>query len=215
MKLRSKTTITTLALMALSGAAFSQELSKDIKVEIKNVKASEQQTPQIQVTNVKDKVWRPKKWLELDVDFDAKKAKAAGDTSTMIDSLEVKYFVALNKTDKAGKFYAFTATVQYANVPARGPVDKCHLLMFASPATMARILEKPEFSGQTDIKATGVEFYHGGELCGWESSLGKTAQGRWWADLTKFTLVEGALQPKSKTPFAVLWGDYDIETKPQ
>lgn len=201
--------------MALVAAASAQEVSKDIKVDVKGLKSAEQQTPQIQASNVKDKVWRPKKWLEVDVDFEAKKMKTAADTSTIIDALEVKYFVALNKADKTGKFYAFTATVQYANVPARGAVDKNHLLMFVSPSAMSRILEKADFSGQSDIKALGVEFYHGGELCGWDSSMGKTAAGRWWADMTKFTALDGMLLPKSKTPFSVLWGDYDIETKAQ
>lgn len=204
------------AFMALTGAASAQEASTDFKVDIKALKAAEQQTPQIQVTNVKDKVWRPKKWLELDVDLDAKKlVKTPGELNPMMDAMEVKFFVGLNKADKSGKAYVLTATVTYANVPAKGVSEKSHLLMFASPATMTRLLDKADFSAQADIKALGVEVYYGGKVCGFESSTGKGGQARWWADLSKFTVIDGALVPKAKTPFSVLWGDYDIETKPQ
>jgi len=216
MTFRFTFTMCAVVLVGLARTTFAQEASKDYKVDIKSLKAAEQQTPQIQVTNVKDKVWKPKKWLEVDVDLDAKKlVKTPGELNPMMDEMEVKYFVGLNKTDKTGKAYVLTATVTYANVPAKGVSEKSHLLMFASPATMSRLLDKPDFSAQSDIKALGVEVYHGGQVCGFESSTGKGGQARWWADLTKFSPVEGSLVPKSKTPFSVLWGDYDIETKPQ
>jgi hypothetical protein len=181
------------------------ELSKELKVDVKGVKAESQYTPQIQATNVNDKRWKPKNWLEVDVAFEAKKAKTPGDTSNMVDSVDFKYFVALNKTDKDGKYVLLTANITYLNVIEK---EAQHAMAFVSPAALERLLEKTTFSN-ADIKAVGVEIYRDGALAGWNSNAG----GRFWEKLDGFAVTDGLLLPKVKTPFSVLWGDYDLESK--
>lgn len=181
------------------------EVSKELKVDIKGIKPEAQFTPQIAVGNVKDKRWKPKNWLELDVEFEAKKAKVAGDNSTMVDSVDIKYFVALNKTDKEGKIVLLTANITYLNIIEK---ESLHAMAFVSPAALERLLEKNSFS-IADVKGVGVEIYRSGALAGWQASAG----GRFWEKLDSFVVTDGSLVPKAKTPFAPLWGDYDLESK--
>ncbi len=186
-------------------SAQTVEVSKELKVDVKGIKVEAQFTPQIQVGNVKDKRWKPKNWLEIDVEFEAKKARVPGDTSTMVDSVDIKCFVALNKTDKEGKTVLLTANITYLNVIEK---ESQHAMAYVSPAALERILEKNSFS-IADVKGVGVEVYRSGALAGWLANAG----GRFWEKLDGFVVTDGLLVPKAKTPFAPLWGDYDLETK--
>ena len=49
-----------------------------------------------------------------------------------------------------------------------------------------------------------------GQLVGGHSSAG----GKFWeTNAAQFSTVDGVLLPKAKTPFAPLWGDYDVDAK--
>lgn len=191
-----------LGLLPFAGA---QEVSKDLAVKITGVKVGEQNTPQYTAPNVVDKRFRPKKWLEVDVALNVKKLNPK-DRNPMVDTLECKFFVALNKTGLDGKRPMLTSSVTFMNAMER---EDNHLLMYASPASLFRLLEKDFASA--DIVGWGVEVYYGGAVAGWDSSQpGK----RWWVDgAAGMTAVDGLFLPKAKTPFAPLWGDYDLETK--
>jgi len=192
-------------MIALSlSSVLAQEVSQEVKVVIKGVKAQAQNTPQFNVQNMVDKRWRPKTWLELDVEFEARKAVNPNDKSPVVESLEFKYFVGLNKNTAEGKPVVLTATITYNNIIEK---EQAHALAFAAPAALSRILEKPNFT-TADVKAIGVEVYRGGALAGWYTSSGGA---RWWENMDQFSTVDGVLLPKSKTPFAPLWGDYDAE----
>lgn len=190
------------------GSAMAQAVatSNEVKVDVKKVEAVQQNTPQFSAPNVKDKRWNPKIWLELDSTFKVEKARVPGDTNPMVDSLEVKYFVVLSKRDKQGKYVMLTASITYVNVNE----GEAHAMAFVSPAALARVLENPRFTA-VEITPTGigVEIHKGGALAGWYASTGK----RFWESLDNFSVVDGVLLPKAKTPFAPLWGDYDLETK--
>lgn len=190
------------ALSVVCTQAQQQETSKEVKVDVKKITAQAQNTPQFNVQNMVDKRWRPKAWLEIDVEFEAKKATA--DTTVGIDSLEFRYFVGLNKVDKAtGKHVVLTATINYVNIAEK---ESQRALAFVAPASLSKILEKTTFVN-ADIKAVGVEVYKGAAVAGFSS----TTSNRWWANMDQFSVVDGALLPKKSTPFAPLWGDYDVE----
>ncbi len=124
-----------------------------------------------------------------------------------MDQLEFKYYVALNKMTKDGKYMLLTATIIYTNIPVK---DKVHALAFVSPASRQRaLLDKSDFT-IGDIKAVGVEVNYGGQLVG-----GKSTSAKFWDNLDSFSLVDGVILPKLKTPFAPVWGDYDVDVKPQ
>ncbi|MCE9518957.1 MAG: hypothetical protein K8R87_05260 [Verrucomicrobia bacterium] len=118
--------IKTFCLMALavSFSALNAQVAPAVKVEVKDIKPQDQRTPQFQAAVTKEHIWRPKVWLEIDMELDVKKAKTATDNTTMVDG-----------------------------------------------------------------------------------------QGKWWEDLSKFAVVDGEILPKLKTPFATLWGDYDVDVK--
>lgn len=184
--------------------AQAQEMSKEVRVDVKKITFQTQNTPQFNVQNMVDKRWKPKAWLEIDVEFEGKKAQSETDTSPVIDSLDFKYFVAVNKVDKAtGKHVVLTASITYINITAK---ESQRALAFVAPASLAKVLEKNTFIN-TDIRAVGVEIYKGGALAGWLS----TSNGRWWEKMDQFSVVDGALLSKAQTPFAPLWGDYDAE----
>ncbi|RBP45342.1 hypothetical protein DES53_103340 [Roseimicrobium gellanilyticum] len=184
------------------------EASKEVKVRVKGMNVDVQYTPQFSVPNVKDKRFRPKNWLELDVAFDADKAKVAGENNPMIDSLEFKFYVVLNVRNKEGKLTMLTANATFINIMER---EESHVLMYVSPATLTNLLQKNTFT-PADVSAFGVEVYKNGAAAGRHISTGATP---FWDKADNFVVVDGSLLPKAKTPFAPLWGDYDVEMKAQ
>ena len=194
---------------AASLSAQTVEVSKEVLIKQNRIaiKPDTQKTPQFTPTNVKDKRWTPKDWLEVDIAFDAEKANNPADRSPVIESLDFKVFVLLNKRDKDGKLTLLTANVTYVNIQEK---ETQHVLLYVSPAALARVIEnqRPTTVDITPM-AVGVEVYRNGALAGWNS----TAQGRYWEKIENFNVTDGVLLPKAKTPFSTLWGDYDLEPK--
>ncbi|WP_038158715.1 Amuc_1102 family pilus-like protein [Verrucomicrobium sp. BvORR106] len=194
------------AILAIQVTGAQAQDAPTVKVDVKDMKVQQQQSPQISASNVTDKRWRPKNWLEVDLAFEAKKNNLPGDRSPFIESLEVKFYVALNKQDATGKYILLTSSTTFLNVMSK---EVSHAMVFAPPQALSRLLEKTEFA-TADAKAWGVEINHNGQLVGGFSSQG----GKFWeAGAEKFAVTDGVLLPKAKTPFAVLWGDYDLESK--
>lgn len=184
------------------------EASKEVRGKVKGMTVDVQYTPQFSVPNVKDKRFRPKNWLELDVAFDVDKAKVAGDNNPMVDSLEFKFYVLLNVRNKDGKLTMLTATATYLNIMEK---EEHHVLMYVSPATLTNLLQKNQFT-PADVSAFGVEIYKNGAAVARHISTGAVP---FWEKTENFVTVDGSLLPKAKTPFAPLWGDYDLEMKVQ
>ncbi len=75
-----------------------------------DIKPTLVQTPQFQISNVPAKPYRPKSWLMLETSFEALKAKPDPGGSTDVGDLEFKYYIALNKVSKSGKYPLLTGT---------------------------------------------------------------------------------------------------------
>jgi hypothetical protein len=201
---------------AAIGAAFlstarAQEKSLEAQVDFKRVEVGPQNTPQFQAQNVKDKRWNPKIWLEIDAGFGLKKGKVKGEVnpSPIVDALDFKYFVVLNKRDAAGKLTLLTASITYIN--ANDEDRELHAMAFASPSALARVLGNPKFTApEISPTAVAIVVTKGGALCGFYNQGG--GAGGWWEKTDNFNVIDGVLLPKIKTPFAPLWGDYDLET---
>ncbi len=194
--------------MMTAGALCAQDATQ-VKVDVKGVKLEQQQTPQIQATNIVDKRWRPKNWLEIEVAFDIKLARDVGGRKGSLDAMQVKYFVGLNAKDDTGKNIVLTGTMNYKDVPA----DTTSFgLAFVSPSTLKRVLLKDN-GGKSDVQAYGVEVLVGGQRVAFGSSPGSSP---WWFDPStqglsdRFAFEDGAVLSKAKTPFAPFWGDYDL-----
>lgn len=204
---------TALLVLAVPATWVGAQDATQVKVEVKQVKVEQQQTPQVQALNIVDKKWRPKNWLEIEVAFDIKLARDAGGRSGSLGAMEVKYFIGLNQKSEDGKNVVLTGTVSYKDVPAD---TACFGLAFVSPSTMKRILQKDN-GGKGDVVAYGVEVLVGGK----RMALGSSTGSPWWFDAAtqglsdKFAFEDSAVLPKSKTPFAPFWGDYDLPVAAQ
>lgn len=196
------------AVLPLSNVQAQVEASKAVRTDIRGVTIDGQNTPQFSVPNVKDKRFRPKTWLEMDVAFKADKAKTP-ENNPVIDSLEFKFYVLLNVRNKEGKLTLLTASATFVNIMER---EEQHVLMYVSPSSLQRLLQKNTFAA-TDVSAWGVEIYKDGAAAGPRF----ISQGNvpFWDKTENFVVVDGELLPKVKTPFAPLWGDYDVEMKQQ
>lgn len=202
-----------LTILVLAAQSVGAQDATQVKVEVKGVKLEQQQTPQVQALNIVDKKWRPKNWLEIEVAFDIKLARDAGGRAGSLGAMEVKYFIGLNQKSEDGKNVVLTGMMNYKDVPAD---EMCVGLAFVSPSTLKRILQKDN-GGKGDVVAYGVEVLVGGKRMGLGSSTGSP----WWFDATtqalsdKFAFEDNAVMPKSKTPFAPFWGDYDLPVAAQ
>jgi hypothetical protein len=195
------------AAVAFAAAAHAQEAAAPVRVKVDDIKTTLIQTPQFQVSNIPAKPYRPKNWLLLETSFEAVKVKPDPNTSPDVGELEFKYYIALNKVSKTGKYPLLTGTIYYVNIIAR---EKSHAIAFVSPSALSRLLDNANVT-IGDIKAVGVEVNYGGQATGG----GKSTSGKFWDKLDSFDVTDGSILPKSKTPFAPVWGDYDVESKAQ
>ncbi len=197
-------TLTCIA-VAFAASTYAQE-AITVKVRVSDLKFAPVPTPQFQISNIPAKPYRPKNWLEIDVTFDAEKAaKEVAESGPFVDTLEFKYYVALNK-QRGNKYILLTGSINYSNIAVK---EKSHALAFVSPASLNRLLDKTDFT-LGDIKAVGVEVTMGGQPTGG----GKSNSGKFWEKLDSFEVTDGLILPKYKTAFAPAWGDYDVEVKP-
>lgn len=69
----------------------------------------QQQTPQIQASNIVDKRWKPKNWIEFDTEFQID-PRTAGEEGSFA-ALEFKYYAGVNAKSKDGKTIVLSGTV--------------------------------------------------------------------------------------------------------
>ncbi|MCB1276662.1 Amuc_1102 family pilus-like protein [Prosthecobacter sp.] len=184
-----------------------QETLPAIKVDIKRVTVAEQPTPQFSAGNVREKRWRPKNWVEVDIEFDVKLPVSAGGNKGTYDSLQMAIYVALQHTTTDGKFEVVEGTLDLVSIPA----GENHALAYISPATMKSVFQKDVVTVSSDVKGWGVEVFAEGKRIAGDTNLGK---GPWWEEKKdSFAFLQGMLLSKAQTPFSILWGDYDVPVK--
>lgn len=178
-----------------------------VKIRIKGVEVQEQQTPMLEVSNIKMKRWTPKNWIELDVEFDIKLPETAGGRKGTYAGMQLSIYVALNHTTKEGKREVITGTLDLVDIAADEP---CHALAYISPASLKSIFQKDLVTATSDIQGWGVEFVAEGKVIAAKSSLGNKP---WWENKETFSMMQGLLLNKMQTPFANVFGDYDVPVK--
>lgn len=198
---------TALAILAFSACTAGAQTAPAVKVEGGKLEIKPIQTPQFQATNVGEKRWRPKDWMEIDFSFQIKLPQSAGGRKGSLDTMTVNYYIGLNAQNKDGKYEVIKGSFNYVDIPA---VEDCHALAYVSPATLRRLLQKEGFT-TSDIKAWGYEVLAEGQRIEGKSST----SGPWWEKTDGFSINEGVMLAKNETPFAILWGDYDVSAKKQ
>lgn len=179
-----------------------------IKVDRIKVNVAEQPTPDFSVGNTKgNKRWRAKNWVEVDVEFHVKLAEKVGGNKGTYPEMQLSIFLVLQKPNAEGKTQVFEGKLDLVNIPA----GENHALAYVSPSSMKLITQTDYVTVNTDIRGWGVDFFAEGKRVGGDTNIGK---GAWWEDQKdKFAFLQGMLLSKSLTPFAVLWGDYDVPVK--
>lgn len=185
------------------------EPAPEVKAKVKSVKMTEQQTPMFNVGNVRDKRWRPKNWIEVDVEFEIDLPQKAGGNKGTYPAMTLNIFLALNHKDTEGKRTVLEGSLNLVNVPAG---EECHALAYVSPATMKLIFLKDNVLVSTDVQGYGVELMADGQRIAGDS---KPVTGPWWESADQLAIQQGAILHKSQTPFATLWGDYDVPVRPK
>lgn len=177
-----------------------------VKINTKKLKISSLETPQFQAPNVGEKRWRPKSWMEIDLEFDIRLPQSEGGRSGALDSMTVNYYIAMNATTRDGKREVLKGSFNYVDIPA-GSTN--HALAFVSPATLRRVLQKDSFTASSDVQGWGYEIFVSGQRIAGDSSLGSSP---WWEKTDSLSINDGVILSKQETPFAILWGDYDVST---
>ncbi|MFZ2278841.1 MAG: Amuc_1102 family pilus-like protein [Prosthecobacter sp.] len=198
-----------LANVVQAQAPATGEKLPDVKVRIKNVQVEEQQTPQLSVSNVKMKRWTPKNWIEFDVEFDIKLPVEAGGRKGSYPGMQLNIYAALQEMTKDAKpkRIVLQGTLDLLDIPADEP---CHALGYISPAAMKSLTMKDTVTASVDIQGWGVEIVVDGKVIAAKSSVGKNA---WWENKDNFAIMQGMVLNKMQTPFAAVFGDYDVPVK--
>ena len=189
------------------------ETLPDVKVRIKNVQVEEQQTPQLSVSNIKMKRWNPKNWIEFDVEFDIKLPEQAGGRKGSYAGMQLNIYVATQEMTKnvnpgaKPKRIVLQGTLDLLDIPADEP---CHALAYISPATMKSLTQKDNVTASVDIQGWGVEMVVGGKVIAAKSSIGNKP---WWESKDNFEFMQGMVLNKMQTPFAAVFGDYDVPVR--
>ncbi|MBX7209114.1 MAG: hypothetical protein K1X78_12425 [Verrucomicrobiaceae bacterium] len=196
--------------------AQAQDPDTQVRVKVKNMKVDQQYTPDYTPRGVTEKRWKPKQWLEIDTEIDVDIATELGGKEGVYPALEFKYFVAVNGKTKEGKPIVLTGTLTFENVPNAKPGEPVHALAYVTPATLKGAVKK-DLVGKADVQAVGLEIHAGGKMLkgAFHSDKGRP----WWIgkdnqpDSNTWAFQDGAVIPKSRTPFAPLWADYDLQSK--
>lgn len=208
--MRSIVLISALAFAFSAIDLHAQATPPAVKVNLKRTTVGEQPTPQYNAGAVKEKRWRPKNWIEVDVEFDIKVPAEAGGNKGSYGALKVNIYLATQHVNKEGKRTVLKGSFDVVSIPAG---ESSHVLAYVSPANLRAIFQKDNVTASSDIQGWGVEVLADGQRVAGDSSLGKEA---WWeTKKDAFEISEGMLVHKSKTPFSILWGDYDLPVQAQ
>jgi len=178
MKIAIFSTLTVLVALAFSSSTQAQ-VGGRAGFKIQNVQASLQTTPKYQ-TDYK-KRFKTKKWLELEVEFEAK--------PDFTEELTIKYYVFINKKLLVGE-------VTHTSV-AKG--RGLYSVMYISPQSLDFILEG-KTPGANDAEHVGVQILVNGQLVA-EASTSGAPRGQWWQTVQN---TSGYLLNKNQTPFGPL-----------
>jgi hypothetical protein len=143
----------------------------------------------------------------VDVEFDIKLPEEAGGRKGTFPGMQLNVFVALQHMNKEGKREVLTGILDLLEIPADEP---SHALAYISPSALKAIFQKDYVTASSDIQGWGVEFVVEGKVIAAKSSIGKTA---WWENKDSFSMISGLILNKMQTPFANVFGDYDVPVK--
>jgi len=148
----------------------------------------------------KNKNFKPKDWLEVEVKFLVEMPSSY--KQKFIDSVTVKWYVAIDDPAGSRKVVFMEKEVKHVNVPVNEAV---YSSVYLSPAAIKRISGRDR-AGKSVVKSVGGEILVNGqaahEKSGYFSSKGDPG---WWQKYSRYDKIP--LLNKNETPFKFLWWD--------
>jgi hypothetical protein len=192
-KILSLAVISTFACFSAAGA-FGQA------VKVTGDKPSFDTLPSPEFSGGKQKGFRPKDWLEMEVKL--RVLMQPEPKSKTCDKLTVKWYIALKNPEKAGTYLLVTKDVEHVNIPLD---DDIYCSVYISPASMKRLTGTDRVS-KTVIEYVGYEVLVNGQKVAEETNHGKA--GWWNVASDKISRTDTVpLLNKSETPFRDMWWD--------
>ena len=201
----SKFFLTILCSLGLGGAAVAQKKPVDFSGDLK---FDDLQSPDVAIG--KNKKFRPKDWLEIEVTAKLDHVPLANKAEEFHDSVSVNWNIILKGQDR--KTYWVKKTVEHVNVPADEDIV---FSVYLSPNTLKRITGK-DGGGKSDLEAVGGDINVNGVRAGFFKA-GKFKAGWWTAEAPESVTVtqKYPLMSKDQTPFKLFWYDRYAEIKPK
>jgi hypothetical protein len=180
---------------------FIQVSPGDIKIE--SIELEVQKTPSFQAGDVTiKKVDRPREWLELELEFEAK-ARAPKDA--VLGELTFRYYVGV--VDVATKQpVVLTGDVTHINIIVG---EKYNSAMYVPPSTMGKLTGNFRNVDKNAVLAYGVEVLYNAQMVGLWSNTGTGQKARFWDGKP----VTPGVMSRETTPFGILWIDRYPEIK--
>jgi hypothetical protein len=148
----------------------------------------------------KDKRFKPKDWLEVEVKFNVEMPRSYKEK--FVDKVTVKWYVAIDDPSGGRKSVFLEKEVTYVNVPVDEDV---YSSVYLSPVAVKRISGRDR-AGKSIVKSVGGEILINGQVAadksGYFSSTGKPG---WWTKISRYDKIQ--LLNKNETPFKFLWWD--------
>lgn len=183
--------------VSLAPLAHAQAYKADTK------KPAFEALPSPDIKTNKDKSFKPKDWLEMEVEFqmDARPVPKDG----YIDRVTVQWYAAVKKREGNG-YWLLNKNVEHVNVKIG---EKLYSSVYLSPNTYERLTGSAKVS-KSDIKAVGGVILVNGVRAGVFSTDAIRSGGVPWWEATSDALSRTDKFPllnKNETPFKVLWYD--------
>lgn len=190
--------LTTVASAAIGIFASSMANAQAFKVEPQKPVFDDLPSPEFGTS--KEKSFKPKDWLEIEASFKAQMAPEP--PSKTAERILVKWYIAVENSNKRGTFLLLTKDVTHVNVPLD---EEIYSSVYLSPASMRRITGTDR-GGKRAVKAVGYEILINGEKVATESD--GLPEGWWNKASEKISRTDTVpLLDKSETPFATMWWD--------
>jgi hypothetical protein len=168
------------------------------KADVGSLAFDDLPSPDVQVG--KNKSFKPKDWLEVEVGIKIPATNSEQKKAGFIDQVTVKWHVAFKNPEGKG-FIKLSKTINHINVPIE---EEIFSSVYMSPSMLKRVTGKDK-AGKGDLEAVGVEVLVNGEKVG---QAAEKKPDKWWEagslsdQSDKFPLLN-----KNETPFAMLWWD--------
>ena len=173
------------------------------RAKILKIEAQAQPTPQFQFNGPRDKVSKPREWIEIEAEVEVETDPPSG----YIPELEASWFAVI--IDKSSnKPVRLLGKTVFKDI--RTADGKIFLSAYIEPDTLERLTGSTR-PGEKDIEGYALTISGPGIVSNGEHAEGLSMatakkESKWWITWTNESL-DGLIVAKSKTPFAPLWTD--------